>query len=149
MIQEDKDLLLKELCARLPYGVKVYFEFEPDIGEKFESHGILESINIYSQVEIDSDKLCGQLLSLEYNKVKPYLFPLSSMTVEQICKVQNLLPSNCNISFKNQEIIFYDEDNVKLEQLEKLFNLFNMWHIDYRNLITKGLAIDATRLNIY
>lgn len=145
MTREDKDLLLKDLCSRLPYGVKVNYNdnvctiqsISPDGDILLEDEGGI----------VFPDIVDSLFVNIEY--VKPYLFPLSSMAVEQICKVQNLLPSNCNISFKNQEIIFYDEDNVKLEQLDKLFNLFNMWHIDYRNLITKGLAIDATRLNIY
>lgn len=130
MKQEEKELLLKDLCARLPYGVKVHFKFEPDRGEMFESHGILESINNYSLVEIDSDKLCGQLLSLEYNEVKPYLFPLSSMTEEQEKEWRYTLSSDGNITYETVDWC-------------------NKNHFDYRGLIEKSLALDATGLNIY
>ena len=94
----------------------------------------------------DSDKLED---ILDITNIKPYLFPLSSMILEQRCKVQDLLPNNCDISFKNQKITFYNEGNIQLEQLKKIFNFFNLYHIDYRGLIEKGLAIDATGLNIY
>ena len=137
MTQEDKELLLKDLCARLPYGVK--YECS-DIKNVWKLNSILTErrggstfLDIYNPLE-----LC-----------KPYLFPLSSMTVEQMCKVQNLLPDNCNISFQNQKITFYDEGNIQLKQLEKIFKFFNLYHLDYRGLIEKGLAIDATGKNIY
>lgn len=73
------------------------------------------------------------------------------MTVEQRCKIQNLLPDKCEVSFANSEISFYGENyhKIKLEQFEKIFNLFNMWHLDYRGLIPKGLANDATGLGVY
>ena len=134
MIQAEKYLLLKDLCARLPYGVKGNYQNSDD--------ELLRKVTImYRYLEPDGLVMTGD--------IKPYLFPLSSMTVEQRCKVQNLLPNNCEISFKNQKITFYDEGNIQLEQLEKIFNFFNLFHFDYRGLIEKGLAIDATGLNIY
>lgn len=138
MTQEDKELLLKDLCARIPYGVKVESVFiNPDTKQR-KSCGI-EVFNATSLMMI-RDGL---------GEFKPYLFPLSSMTVEHMCKVQNLLPNNCDMSFKNQKITFYDEGNIQLEQLEKVFNFFNLYHFDYRGLIPMGLAIDATGKNVY
>lgn len=146
MKQEDKELLVKDLCARLPYGVKccIYnfggdtIRIKEDILWSVQGDNIL---TLKSYVE--------KREAYMYHQIKPYLFPLSSMTVEQMCKVQNLLPDNCEISFKNQKITFYDEGNIQLEQLEKVFNFFNLYHIDFRGLIPKGLAIDATGLNVY
>lgn len=139
MKQEEVELLLKDLGARLPYGVKSEYHYIQDI-----ENGKIIDINSFGRVNIDGHikDICD---------IKPYLFPLSSMTGEQIWKAQNLLPDKCEISFENSEIRFYGEDchKIKLEQLEKLFNLFNMWHLDYRGLIPMGLAIDATGLNIY
>jgi hypothetical protein len=135
MTQEEKDLLLKDLCGRLPYGVKISVNNKVEI---LDGIGVLDNVAEY-----------GSFLASDIEEVKPYLFPLSSMTTEQMWKVQNLLPNNCEISFKNQKITFYDEGNIQLEQLEKVFNFFNLFHIDYRGLIEKGLAIDATGLNIY
>lgn len=65
-----------------------------------------------------------------YWDYKPYLFPMSSMTREQkiiICALQDMGPS------------YY----------HRIIDHYNEWHLDYRNLIGKGLAIDATGLNIY
>lgn len=148
MKREDKDLLLQDLCARLAYGVKVHFKFEPDRGEMFESYGILESINNYIQVEIDSDKLCGQLLSLEYNEIKPYLFPLSSMTKEQ----KEEYNSECNKELKVLADSVANRTYTKTRIAIPLYyaiDWLNKNHFDYRGLIEKGLALDATGLNIY
>lgn len=143
MTQEDKDLLLKDLSTRLPYGVKISI---PDLWTQEMEIEILDEIfkgddGLY---RVNSKGQC-----IEY--VKPYLFPMSSMTVEQRWKVQALLPDKCEISFTDSKIKFYDADYhaIKLEQFEKLFKFFNMWHIDYRGLIPMGLANDATNLNIY
>lgn len=141
MKQEDKELLLKDLCARLPYEVKI------SIPELWVSEKKIEVLNEIFKGDDGLYRANDNGMLIEH--IKPYLFPLSSMTVEQMCKVQNLLPDNCEISFKNQKITFYDEGNIQLEQLEKVFNFFNLYHIDFRGLIPKGLAIDATGLNIY
>ena len=146
MTQEDKELLLKDLCARLLYGVKccIYNFGENTIRIKED---ILWSVQGDNILTLKSCVEKGE--AYMYHQIKPYLFPLSSMTVEQMCKVQNLLPDNCDISFKTQKITFYDEGNIQLKQLEKIFKFFNLYHLDYRGLIEKGLAIDATGKNIY
>lgn len=138
MTREQKELLLKDLCARLPYGVKGINEY-----------GIISSPKEW---KTEYTLEFAFLYRIEKYNWRPYLFPMSSMTLEQRCKVQNLLPEKCEISFNNQKITFYGEDDVKviqLEQLEKIFNLFNLFHVDYRGLIPMGLAIDATDKNIY
>lgn len=138
MTQEQKDLLLKDLSARLPYRVKVQYE-----GNIFDIDYISP---MYEEVRLDF----ADYYTIDISEIKPYLRPLSSMSVEHRCKVQNLLPDNCEISFKNQKITFYGEcNNIQLEQLEKVFNFFNLFHFDYRGLISMGLALDATGLNIY
>ena len=80
MTQNEKDLLLKDLCARLPYGVKVAF-FNEDLTHHSEPKTLIgiECINNlnYSRLE-DED---GNTTIVEF--VKPYLFPLSSVTEEQ------------------------------------------------------------------
>ena len=155
MTQEEKDLLLKDLCARVPYGIKCkYIDWNIKIQDFITKTSTLYAINQDYIPTFKSIKNEGVFIDeSEFNieDVKPYLFPLSSMTLEQRCKVQSLLPDKCEITFTNSEIKFYGEDyhKIKLKQFEKLFNLFNMWHLDYRGLILKGLAIDATGLNIY
>ena len=138
----DKELLLKDLCARLPYGLKVKCEkysfpvtilYGGNIDEvKFIETGGIE--NIYA--------------------IKPYLFPLSSMTEEQkkeISKRYNLHTYyGLYIEITNHSEGYWDDDNsCNLQDYLWLVDWFNKNHFDYRGFIEKGLAIDATGLNIY
>ena len=110
MTQADKELLLKDLCSRLPYGVWVERKLKScKFGAKCMLHAHdIDAINR------------GQ-----YDFYKPYLFPLSSMTEEQL-KEYLTIPSGY-----------------------QTIDWFNKNHFDYRCLIEKGLAIDATDKNIY
>ena len=145
MTTEEKDLLLKDLCGRLPHGVKCQVQ-----EDEFTYIGTL------CRIEVDgkngnlldfAESISGLDCQVYLSEVKPYLFPLSSITLEQRCKVSYIIPE---ISIAEQKIIFYDNGgSVKLEQLDKLFNFFNLHHIDWRGLIPMGLANDATGLNIY
>lgn len=129
MTQEDRDLLLKDLCARLPYRVKVAF-FNEDLTYHSKPKTLIgiECINNvnYSRLEAED----GNTTIVEF--VKPYLFPMSSMTKEQ------------NLEFLSTCIggNAYHPTYKSFDWLDK--NLF-----DYRGLIPMGLANDATGLNIY
>ena len=113
MTQEDKDLLLKDLCARLPYGVKVQsYSYEEDI-ETVETLYNIDSDGYMSTLECDTLK----------NITKPYLFPMSKVVEEIVTTSNKHIAVNVDFFHKN--------------------------HIDYRGLIEKGLANDATGLNIY
>ena len=85
--------------------------------------------------------------SLEIEDVKPYLFPLSSMTDEQI------MQSPTSVHVCDLENLRYDsvwtELNSRFTDLIDLIDWLNKNHFDYRGLIEKGLAIDATGKNIY
>ena len=134
MTQEDKELLLKDLCTRLPYGVKAsFFDVEKDY------ISIIEGIDIYKFIKDDSG------MESEISDVKPYLFPLSSMTEEQKEEIEDKLifPSNSNGGWI--EILYNDKYNIPFW----LIDFCNKNHFDYRGLIEKGLAIDCTNLNIY
>ena len=135
MTQEDKELLLKDLCARLPYRVKVsYYGIE----EERETWDEIESVTLDGYVDI------GQY-SLSIEHIKPYLFPMSSMTDEQKREYNNL---QCYVPFyyyEYKELIEEIELHPTLESFEYLIKN----HFDFRSLIKKGLAIDATGLNIY
>ena len=142
MKQEDKELLLRDLCARLLYGVKVDSVFiNPDTKEH-KSCGI-EVFNATSLLMI-RDGL---------GEFKPYLFPLSSMTEKQYNSLyESGILNNCSHSYEyvNPHIhgvsfIFKEFKTYSLELIEWL----NKNHFDYRGLISKGLAIDCTGLNIY
>ena len=138
MIQEDKELLLKDLCARLPYNVICQVEFREN--GKYNSKVMLLS-GIFTDEAYFTTK-GGSIYSNEY---KPYLFPLSTMTKEQ--KTECLKGTSLEIS-KYDEIYGYSE-YTDLECYLKVIDWLNAHHFDFRGLIEKGLAIDATVLNIY
>ena len=126
MTQEQKDLLLKDLCARLPYNVKIKIKIYEDIDE-IDSIGTLRQLNKqYFWILEDEYERC-----IEYNK--PYLFPMSSMTEEQI-KEFNSITQKCS-TYIGKSILLTD--------------FCNKHHIDWRGLIPMDLAIDATGKNIY
>ena len=129
MKQADKELLLQDLCARLPYGVKVNYN---------EEVCIIDSIGNDSELLLKNDD--GEIipkwedsLFISIEKCKPYLFPLSSMTPKQKAELSMLVVGV--------------EDIFKSFLIEVEF--YHKHHIDYRGLIPMGLAIDCTNLNIY
>ena len=135
MTQENKELLLKDLCARLPYRVKYMDLWNPD-----ELPTTLCDINVDVELIMNTDGF-----SLEVEKCKPYLLPLSSMTEEQKREyyfLKHEVPV-CHYEYGDvvEEFELYDSP----ESFEYLIEN----HFDYRGLIEKGLALDATNLNVY
>jgi hypothetical protein len=117
MTQNDKDLLLKDLCARLPYGVKGNYQNSDD--------ELLMKVTItYGSLKPNGMVMTGD--------IKPYLFPLSSMTEEQKDIFGKLWWNTHGLNMAMHAIDYLNKN-----------------HFDYRGLIEKGLAIDATGLNIY
>ena len=141
MTSEDKELLLKDLCARLPYGVKLGF-YASATKQTYEC--TLLGLEPQEDKPIIAKTENGSFYMLADN-VKPYLFPLSSMTKKQ--KTECLKGTSLEIS-KYDEIYGYSE-YTDLECYLKVIDWLNKNHFDYRNLIENGLAIDATGLNIY
>ena len=123
MTQEEKDILLKDLCARLPYGVKCKYHHI-----QYIENGEIIDINRFGRVNIDGHikDVCD---------IKPYLFPLSSMTEEQEIE-HNILWENTFIHRING-------------CMNKLNEFYKENHLDNNGLIPMGLAIDCTNLNIY
>jgi hypothetical protein len=143
MKQEDKDLLLKDLCARVPYGVKIQcgdylFTFDK------EHMGIGLLYTDFNRNPLESPKII--LSGCYYGEdIKPYLFPLSSMTREiedEIYRETGLYDI-----FEDDQI--HIEVGTNFADVCKLFDILNKYHLDYNGLIPKGLANDATGLNIY
>ena len=104
MTQEEKYLLLKDLCARLLYGVKVNNEIQGD----FVIYGICENYIFARTTTSHAD--------FRIENIKPYLFPLSSMTEEQQINLTKFVANGIN-----GENILYD--------------WYNKNHFDYRGLI--------------
>ena len=140
MTQEDKGLLIKDLCARLPYGVK----------------GIVEDgIKVTTPSEWPVEKSIE--FSMRYMVIKngwrPYLFPMSSMSHEQ----RKELIAYAGYERREEDVgchsetYYYDlvgHENILYPDSDAI-DWLNKNHFDYRGLIEKGLAIDATGLNIY
>ena len=128
MTQKDKELLLRDLCARLPYGVRYrHFTWNDEFGEIYIAARIY-SINTDGYV-----KNCYDDETVYIDNVRPYLFSLFSMTEEQEKEYNDL---NC------YELGCFPHTEDALDYLIKN-------HFDFRCLISKGLAIDATGLNVY
>ena len=123
MLQEHKELLLKDLCARLPYGIKFLRE-----SWNYEWDQELSVIEVLE--DIDKDGYINNTKVYNVEDIKPYLFPLSSMTEEQEKEWLYTLSSDYHITYDTVDWL-------------------NKNHFDYRGLIPMGLAIDATNLNIY
>ena len=152
MIQEQKELLLKDLCARLPYGV-VCADVYTD--EKFINKWNILAIdgtygNEFVQVCISNcEKIYGYKTSI--TNIKPYLFPLSSMTEEQWNNAPRVDLTNFTFeSFKCGcfTLASYTCEN-NLHDLLEFINWLYKNHFDVNGLIPLGLAKDATNLNIY
>ena len=126
----DKELLLKDICARLPYNVICQVEFKEN--GKYNSKVMLLS-GIFTDEAYFTTK-GGSIYSNEY---KPYLFPLSSITEEQ------------KIFLRQQKWCIAISTSGTIETTIEGIDWLNKNHFDYRGLIEKGLAIDATGLNIY
>ena len=143
MTQEDKELLLKDLCARLPYNVICQVEFKEN--GKYNS-----KVMLLSGIFTDEAYFTTKGGSIYSNKYKPYLFPLSSMTSEQLFEVQEILGKN-EIEIEDGFLRIVDSDRNTISYLEilALLEWFYKNHFDINGLIEKGLAIDATGLNIY
>lgn len=139
MTQKNKELLTKDLCARLPYDVKVLYDNKV--------YNIDYVSGTYEEIKLDD---CYNNYTLNISDVKPYLFPLSSMTKEQLFEVQEIMGKNeIEIGDGFLSIIDSDRNTITYLEILALLEWFYKNHFDINGLIEKGLAIDATNLNIY
>lgn len=132
MTEENKQLLLKDLCARLPYGVKAQY-----YGSEEERLMVDTIETIYAQPPVEIG--IGQY-GLKIEDIKPYLRPMSSMTDEEkkefddFCVIDEFAwNGNSEIGYKNQAFIMSDA-----------IDWLNAHHFDHRGLIPMGLAFEAS-----
>ena len=142
MTQEDKKLLLADLCARSMYGVKVsvvhHDKNELFFGKEKTLVGVLYAV-FPSEERVIVDELSEAIAPInvrhggfliEEDCVKPYLRPMSSMTDEE----------------RNEMVKLHTDDRLigKIEILDaNCIDFYNSHHLDYRGLIEKGLALEA------
>lgn len=152
MVQEEKQLLLKDLSARLPYGVKVLCKYFPDYGEEpIENVFTLNEIDTRLMTNpywIGGEQIQGKGFSNstvdfavciddeDVQFIKPCLRPMSSMTEEEENEFisLNAVPSPCQLP--NHTRMSWYSNATMLDWL-------NAHHFDYRGLIEKRLALEA------
>ena len=150
MTREDKMLLIKDLSSRLPYAVHIQHTsgFSGILHDISIRHKYDGNDNIYDAICYTDFLGDGDSIAIEH--FKPYLFPLSSMTSEQLFEVQEIMGKN-EIEIEDGFFNIIDSIRNTITYLEILAVLewFYKNHFDINGLIEKGLAIDATGLNIY
>lgn len=132
MTQEDKQLILTDLCSRWPYEVKVKVE------------------EVSYPVDFDIQMLCEIKNNNWYEYPKPYLRPMSLMTEEESAELSNIISE-----WFDKELFYLIEEPflecalsiINYSISPKLFDWLNAHHFDYRGLIEKGLAIEVTEKN--
>ena len=140
MTQEDRELLLQDLCARLPYKVMVNYNglarplFNISPTQHFQ-------ITLDNALDGEHNGLVYVSLDVDGEKPKPYLRPMSSMTEEEKKEFDNFCVidefawrGNSEIGYKNQAIIMSDA-----------IDWLNVHHFDYHGLIPKGFALEAPK----
>ena len=134
MNKEQRQLLLQDLCARLPYGVIV--DNPSPAGGAWD-----EVINIDTSAKTVTLLYNGRVFSIDY--VKPYLRPMSSMTEEEYKeydKETDLDVKDCADTLMEN---LKAETRVRVSKWYHGSDWLNAHHFDYRGLIEKGLAIEA------
>lgn len=133
MTQEEKDLLLRDISARLPYGVKGRVTSRDCNNRECEFVATIDG-KLYDRFAVYQESWFDNVT------IKPYLFPLSSMTEEQKQELYNLVEET---AFQ----IIHSEDGSPQPHIA--MDWYNKNHFDYRGLIEEGLVLNATGLNIY
>ena len=136
MTQEEKQLLLKDLCSRLPYGVLCYIN-----DDDTNTPRKLRRIEVDELDGILLDFCTGRedcpSMQVYLSEVKPYLCSMSSMTKEEEDEF---------VSFTDTMFRFGEDDILCVLPLDAI-SWLNKKMFDYRGLIKKGLAIEVTKDN--
>lgn len=119
MEQKDKELLLQDLCARLPYGFTIY--------------RLSDNANLKIN---DIDDFAHFLEYSDGEEFKPYLRPMSSMTEEEHRELSRLI--------NDDKLLTGDPAKTVCLHCGVVIDFHNSHHLDWRGLIPKGLALEAT-----
>lgn len=136
MNKQDKELLFKDLCARLPYGVKIYVKGH-DATQVIE--GILHlNPNVSFRTE--------DCYSVYLTDIKPYLRPMSSMTEEERKELEELTGGDeISISGFGIRVLYGGCYGMMWDDCSEIVDWLNAHYFDYRGLIEKGLALEAPK----
>ena len=132
MEKEDKQLLLKDICGRLPYNCRVFYEYVDDLDGK--TYGYSLTLNTWCIDEFVANKAV----------IKPYLRPMSSMTEEELAELAYKVFQQPDIDIVKRWVL----ENKLYPSIEgnpaMVIDWLNKRHFDYRGLIEKGLALEAS-----
>lgn len=164
MIEEDKGLLLKDLSARFPYGIKGQVTIEVPDGKAYDiNSGHLEYKNIDVDVEllgIQEEEIIVSAIndkyveivdtySFSYSDFTPYLRSLLSITEDERKELEQkyiriyALGNNSFKTCKYSHSIW--EETLEFDDWLVLIDWFNKHHFDYQGLIEKNLAIEVSK----
>ena len=147
---EDIKLLISELCQRMPYDIKLQKCGEEDSVYKLYSIDLENHKIFYWAYQGKALRIadCGKIHRYRILRYKPYLYPLSSMTEEQYeeFKIVSGLDADLDSIRRGEFSLIGD---IAIDCIVDAIEWFNKNHFDYRELISLGLAIDATGLGIY
>lgn len=137
MTQEEKQLLINDLYARVPYGIKVWYPNGNGVISTVK--GIVDDICYFNE-----NPRYGNCCPIE--SVKPYLRPMSSMTDEEKKEYKSFFSIgeySCGGSLNGEEYEYIADSRDDISQSVSLFDWLNAHHFDYRGLIEDGLALEA------
>ena len=145
MTQEEKELLLKDLCARWRYGVKAQIKRkslklnEPVILD-LPINGVINFASVDSVITVTEN---GDIVYDQISNCKPYLRPMSSMTEEEFLEYHNIKYNKVTCRNNYERIDVGKFHNVGIVPIEDYLDWLNAHHFDYRGLIPMGLALEA------
>lgn len=167
MDQNNRDLLLRDLSARLPYGVKGKVKADGVDPHKYDIEGFPLEITFDVDVELqridvsngeifvstfDNNEELGNYIEecqtdgfpWTIEEFTPYLRPISSMTEEEFFEYRRIKFSKVTYRDEYKRIDVGKYHNVGIIPIDEYLDWLNAHHFDYRGLIEKGLAIEAT-----
>lgn len=152
MTQEDKELLLEDLCTRLNTNLVCSIFRMYDQGIRYRNEILYGYCNIDGWNEFYFGEDCGISIN-DVSKIKPYLRTMSSMTEEEFTKLKEygrLEPDQLDlVSFQNgaYKMLDFYLNGVPSGAVIRVFDWLNKYHFDYRDLIQMDLAIAVTKEN--
>lgn len=139
MKPEEKELLIKDLCARLRYGVKLDF-YSKATGQHY--------VSTLLGIEPDGDKpiiakVNDGAYTLGQDHIKPYLRPMSSMTEEEKKDILQSLNIHGDIDNEGNLLLSVEYGIITLKVCKKYLGELNKRMFDVCHMIEKGLALEA------
>lgn len=161
MTNEEKQILLKDLCMRLPYGLIAQYHGTGGFIKGYEEATIdiiVDAVDIskhtinyhpYEKGYASCLSVLGARMFYDRKQmvfIKPYLRPMFSMTDEEFGFLYEQLPYDITRIYSGKFDLIDDihlGSSISIDDMAFLLDCLNKWHFDYRGLIEKGLALEA------